>query len=229
MRTRFILLFFYSLAFCANARDVCAFKAWNHLDFSLQTGSFASGTCYISIGSRKLNDLIYRNYLITSDGQIMVFNSFGSGPSTSDTGARVFYLYPRTGELDLTLRGDQIVVQLVSGHRLIFDPSSVDLFSMEGGSVQVQSQISRRNAGGVEIELDHSYMLDMGFKLGNTPVWDLERQSFFINSKGEKCSFKNEELFYKKGGEVYPRYPADNKLESVITSKCPNFDLIHLL
>ncbi len=207
----------------ATAMDVCQFKAWNHLDFRLQTGQFRDGTCYISVGSGKLNDLIYRSYLITSKGQLMIFNSFGDGPSSTHTGARVYYFYPKQSALDLRLDQDDVVVTMVSGHELIFDASQVELAAMSEAKVVVDSEIRPDNEGGVEIELDRSYLLDMGFKLGNTPEWDLSRPSVFRNSRGQACRFKNRELFYKKDDEVYPRYSDDRKLQSVISSKCPHF------
>ncbi len=207
----------------AQAIDVCQWRAWNHLDFGLQTGQFKDGTCYISVGSRKINDLTYRNYLITSDGQLMVFNSFGDGPSATHTGARVFYFYPKIAPLDLRLDNDNVVVTMVSGHELVFDHILLDLAQISEGSVQVATGVHPANQGGVEIELDRSYMLDMGFKLGNTPAWDLTRTSTFRNSRGESCTFRNSELFYKKNDEVYPRYTNDQKLQSVIRSKCRSF------
>lgn len=206
-----------------HATDVCQFKAWNHLDFGLQTGQFKDGTCYISVGSRKINDLIYRNYLITSDGQLMVFNSFGDGPSSTHTGARVFYFYPKLTKLDLNIVNDDVEVTTVSGHKLTFDHVQIDLTEITDGQVQVATEVNPNNEGGVEFELDRSYLLDMGFKLGNTPAWDLTRSSTFKNSHGDTCTFKNRELFYKANDEVYPRYTDDNKLKSVIRSKCPNF------
>lgn len=207
----------------AHAMDVCQHKAWGHLDFRLQTGQFKDGICFISVGSRKINDLLYRNYLITSDGQLMVFNSFGQGPSSTHTGARVFYFYPKQKALDLRIENDDVVVTMVSGHELTFDHSQIELAEVSEARVTVAQEVRPDNNGGVEIELDRSYLLDMGFKLGNTPAWDLSRHSVFKNARAQTCRFKNRELFYKKNDEVYPRYPDDRKLQSVVSSKCPHF------
>ncbi len=204
--------------------DICQRQAFHFDNLTVQTGQFSKGDCFVSLSPRKTAGLIYRSYLITSTGQLMVFNSFGYGPIGSSTGARVFHTYPMQSPVEVSFNEREVFVTLVTGQMLTVDKVLGQPTHLSDGFIQIDSDIRPSNNGGVELTMDKSLLLDSGFRMGGTPLSRLGNVSVFSDFEGDRCQLKNSELFDVKAGEVYYLYDNDRALRSFLKNRCPQLD-----
>lgn len=213
-------LFISSLSYA----DICQFQAQHFDNLTVQTGKFNSGPCFISLTPRKTLSLIYRSFLLTTEGQIMVFNSFGGGPINTDTGSRVFHTFPKVQSLQLQVNEETVEVTLVTGQVMTFDKILGEPTNLTEGLVNIDPIVKPANNGGVEFEMDSALLLDSGFRFGGTPLSRLARESVFTDFEGDKCSVKNSELFDVKDGEIYHLYSSEIQLRNFLRTRCPQLD-----
>lgn len=219
-----LVLGFSSLSLGYSDPDKCP-KKLTHFD-NLQFGrSYQEETaeCWISIDNMDAyKTLIYRSYLITTEGLLMVFNSYGKGPSSSFTGARMFYFLPREVFLnEISQKKNLLSVRLNSRLNLQFETKKLNLVNQENFKVITDPKITRKNNGGVEIKKYTGVYLDTGFSLGEAPTTNPERSSFFVNPQGQKCSVLNKQIFDYKNGEMYLQ--GDSILKATVQRVCPEF------
>lgn len=220
MKKLFLLVLLFSTSSFA-AQDICVDSNQYVRGIHFQTGSFTTGKCFISISSNYLK-MTYRNYLITSEGQMMIFNSYGDGPSSTHTGARVYHFFPYRSAVTYELTNDALEVTLTTGAKASFELEDGVLFDISSSDVVVSPDISRDNFGGVEITAREDIILDSGFKLGNTPVWYLNRKSTFHDSMGTTCEVKNSQVFEKKNSEIYLTIDNNKDLFRFLKQSCPD-------
>ncbi len=186
---------------------------------------FRSGTCYISIGSMLVTDLIYRSYSFFSDGLMMVFNSYGDGEDNNPnlTSAREFYFFPRSGAMALEMdkTAGTVSVVMTDGGRVVIDPTTSQIASLQRGSVTVSPRIDPAERGGVEITSYAGLMLDAGFRMGESPSGRPNADSTFRDAQGHLCKVRNSELFAYAGGEHAFKY-TDAQLSAWLRTRCPN-------
>lgn len=179
--------------------------------------------CWISIDNSKAYlNLIYRSYLITTDGLLMVFNSYGSGSSSTHTGARMFYFFPRevfTNEVQLG--NDAVSIKLNQKLKFQFRTKTLNLVNQENFKVKTDPKISRNNRGGVEILKYNGVYLDVGFSMGMAPSDKREGVSVFKNQFGQSCQVTNNQIFDYKDDENYLH--GDNVLKGTVARLCPDF------
>lgn len=191
-----------------------------------QLWSDGSESCFFTVTPRDAYvDLIYRDYLFTSDGSFMVFNSYGPGDESKTTAAREFYMFPRINE-GFTYSWDDNARELtlinVTGDKVIFDSKKGRLKSISGGTVTVADYVEPANRGGVEISNYQGLILDGGFKIGSAPTGNPSGSSFMKDVKGTQCKLKNSEVFkYTSGGDVVFKY-SDKTLIPFLKQRCPN-------
>src|SRR5687768_2155584 len=78
-------------SFSTECKEVSGYN--DNLQFSRERSS--DGECWVSLHPRNgYVDLKYRDYLLSSSGLLLVFNSYGHGPESETTGAREFYFFP---------------------------------------------------------------------------------------------------------------------------------------
>lgn len=190
-----------------------------------QLWSPASEACFFSVVPQDAYvDLTYRDYLFTSHGLLMVFNSFGPGDESQNTAAREFMLFPRVSQ-QFTYKWNDDVRELefvhVTGDKFIFDAKKGRLKSMDRAKVTVADYVEPSNRGGVEILNYPGLLLDSGFRIGNAPTSDASASSVFRDSKGATCKVKNSEIYkYTGGGDVIFKY-SDKGLKTFLQSRCP--------
>lgn len=204
--------------------DVCQSKALHFDNLTVQTGKFRKGDCFVSLFPRKTRGLIYRSYLITDSGQILVFNSFGGGPINTDTGARVFHTFPKVSPLKVSFKETTVEVTLVTGQKLVADKILGQPTSLIEGMIDIDPVIKPANNGGVEFTMNSSLLLDSGFRLGGTPISRLSQESRFVDFEGDICIVKNREVFDVKDGEVYQIYDRPASLKAFLKNRCPQLD-----
>lgn len=179
--------------------------------------------CYVSVHNRKAQGLVYRDYLFTADGELMVFNSLGYGDESSTTGAREFFLFPRVNPVPTFEWNDEtrrLTVTTVNGNKASFDYEDAELVEMTGAEIKRAAQIRPDNRGGVEINKYQGLKLDSGFKLGSAPTAVSGNSSVFTDKNGKTCSVKNYELFkYTSDGDVRFKF-SDSGLKTFLKSRC---------
>lgn len=218
----YILLTFLVSSFAY--ANVCQSQAYHFDNLTVQTGQFRKGDCFVSLFPRKTRGLIYRSYLITDSGQILVFNSFGGGPINTDTGARVFHTFPKVSPLKVSFKEETVEVTLVTGQKLVADKILGQPTSLSEGMIDIDPVIKPANNGGVEFTMNSSLLLDSGFRLGGTPISRLSKESTFTDYQGDTCVVKNSEIFDVKDGEVYQIYNRPHELRAFLTKRCPQLD-----
>lgn len=187
----------------------------------LQTGAFNDQECFVSVSETKWRGMVYRNQLFTSKGEILVFNSLGDGPSSTDTGARAFYLRPFRAELGWRFTEENdLEVLLPSGAIARFDSKSAEWVELTGGEVVVDSEVNRDNKGGIELRYYDGFMVDSGFRFGGHPTSLMNRKSLVSYAAGAQCEVENKEVFYRVGDEHEWNYPDDSEFNEWFARRC---------
>ncbi len=182
-------------------------------------------TCYLSIHPRDaFETLIYRDYLLTSDGLLMVFNSYNSSEDPLASGAREFYF------LDKKFKGFQWKtagsnLEVTGLEQMQFDFSLLDaqVKAITGAKINLDKDVNPTNKGGLEITSFKGIFLDVGFRLGNSPSMESSRRVKIENSIREKCWLRNNQIFdYFNGDSKLKDW---NLINSQIRKTCPKFNL----
>lgn len=224
---KFILFVFFmvtpSISFAQNS--LCPDRLERRGSIQVQqVTSNQNGRCYLSINNFKLIGMVYRSYLFSSDGDFMVFNSFGDGPQSQDTGAREFFLFPRPlAQPSFSWNDDtrRLEVTSVSGSKFYFDYENAQISSFDHGQVRLDPEITKLNHGGVEVSKYQGLMLDAGFTLGNAPSDTATAFSILTDKRGATCKVKNAEVFkYSNSGDVTCKY-SDKGLSHFLKARCP--------
>ncbi|MDG0816569.1 hypothetical protein [Bdellovibrio svalbardensis] len=189
-----------------------------------QIASSNNANCFVSVHNFKEGGLIYRDYLFASDGNFMVFNSFGKGPESEFTGAREFFFFPRPATQPSFNWNDEtrrLEVTDVSGSKFFFDYEDAQITGIDKATVKVAHEVINTNKGGVDISKFKGLMLDAGFTLGRAPTQSAAGSSTFTDEAGLTCKVKNGDLFkYSADGDVAFRY-SDKGLMAFLKTKCP--------
>lgn len=193
-----------------------------------QLWSASSNSCFFSISPRDAYvDLIYRDYMLTSDGLFMVFNSYGEGDESRTTAAREFYTFPRLNyEKGFTHRWDrekdELIVTSVTGDRFVFEVKKAHLKSIERARVVVADYVEPKNRGGVEIYNFQGLLLDGGFAMGRAPTSSASGSSVFTDKNGKTCKVTNREVFkYTSTGDIIFKFD-DPSLKKFLQTRCPS-------
>lgn len=180
--------------------------------------------CFISVHNRKAEGLLYRDYLFTADGELMIFNSFGPGDESQTTGAREFFMFPRVQIAPTYEWNDEtrrLIITTVNGNKAYFDYEDAELVEMSGANIKRASSIVPGNRGGIEILNYQGLLLDGGFKMGSAPTGNSRANSTFTDRTGKTCKVQNYELFkYTSDGDVIFKH-SDKGLQSLLKSRCP--------
>ncbi len=190
-----------------------------------RSAHLSADKCYFSVSINRFTDLVYRQYLFTTNGLLMVFNSFGSGPESTDTGAREYYFFPRDHDIQLKVDPTMGLLQLrlINGDMATFDIEAASLDRLDLGQVFVDPEIVQSNQGGVEIKRYSGLLLDSGFKLGSSPSSKPNRESKFTDAGGRTCVVKNSEIFKYPGGETAFKF-SDQELKEFLAGRCPQIN-----
>ena len=215
------LIFFSQFTYAA---DICDFKQIKLKNTIIKTGSLNKGEkCFVYINHSESSGLIYRTHYFDTHGQYMIFNSFGDGPSSSQTGARMYSFLPETSDLKVKLAEDYLKIELAYGISISFDLDTSYISSSVGLDIIEDRKISPYNLGGVKINSSISPFIDFGFKFGGSPIWDLSRSfDYFDKALESTCVQKNNQIFVKKNGEVKRKFPSNRDLVQFLRSVCSN-------
>jgi hypothetical protein len=217
-------LLFISMAH-AN-QNSCPQKRWHYQGTVVSQGYFTSSeSCFMTVRAFNSTGLVYRDFLFTSRGMMMVFNSFGDGPSSTDTGASEFYFSPLTHQLAVDFVDDLVIITMANGSKISFDAQKAFPLEMDGADLLVDPVVRAGNQGGVSILRFEGLRIELGFQMGMSPSWYLNRQARVIDQDGRVCSLRNSEIFVKKNDEIYHRYPTNDGLRNFLRRRCSDLTL----
>lgn len=211
-----LVLFSLNLSFA----DICQRSYQDFGDTSVKTGKFSnSNDCYISVSSLSARNLVYRYHLFISDGEHMVFNSYGDGPSRVDTGARVFAYFPRQEELSYAFTNEELTITLVDGNKVIFDTKNSLIKKSIGFDMREDSLVHPQNLGGVEIVSSRNTYIDFGYRQGANPMSRLESKHKIVRPN-KVCFSLNENILKKMGDEVKWLFKTNVEFENYFINFC---------
>jgi hypothetical protein len=219
----FLLLLLSISAF--SRENVCESNVEYLENMRIQTGSFGDKECYISLSPRKIYEMEYRSFLFTTKGRFLVFNSFGSGPSSTHSGAREYNFFKRSSSLNYTVNDEKVIISLVNGDQMSFHKEEVFPESLSNGTLKYNFELDPKNGGGVEISNYSSLILDFGFKMGMSPSWFLSRSSKFIDKYSSSCTITNSEVLFKENSDIHWKYTTDEDIFRFLKKRCPNLTL----
>lgn len=176
--------------------------------------------CFVGIAERNPKNLVYRDFMFASDGLIMVFSSYGDGPSSTTTGAQEYHVFPRVQNPTYEILEDTVVITMSNGDKMTFDKNSAKPLYLEGGDMKFNSAIKLGDKGGFKIENYKYLLMDSGFSMGMNPTWTLSKSSDFIFENGEICKVQNKELFVRTDDENWWKYKNDRDLLDFLAKRC---------
>lgn len=220
MLKRISLIFIFSLL--SNPLLACEEKRDQVGETIVEQGYFSSSkTCWVGLRQAWPKDLIYRSYMFTSKGLVMVFNSFGEGPDNTNAGASEFYLFPVSAQVGYQIVDDQIMVTLADGRVVEVEDKWAEPRSITGLDIEIDPKVHPENQGGVSIlAQDQGLRLEAGFRLGMSPTWFLDRPSDLVDSRNQRCRIKNSEFFKRVNGDTALRYPTTAELRRFVSRRC---------
>lgn len=182
-------------------------------------------TCYLSIHPRDAYEtLIYRDYLFTSDGLFLIFNSLKPDEGPGSDGAREFFFFPESFKsYSWKVVDQELVITGFNNLNVHFSLDSAQITKIDGANVQVAKEVNSKNQGGVEFVNATWPYLDAGFFLGNAPTSQPLRYSTIRNQKQEVCKIQNRELFRYVGDD--PQVKSKAEIARISAFKCPGFIL----
>lgn len=216
-------IFLFALAFpFAVFADDCSELYARHDNMNFYRQPFQSGSCIVSASPLFSDRLIYRSFFWDEKGLLMVFNSYGDGPVSQDTGARVYFFFPREQVPAFSLNGTHTLVSgAASSLSFDFDNTAGRLSILSWGDVKEDPTVTPKNNGGVEILLKKGLMLDSGYATGQDPRTSSSAKSTFIDGLGHTCKVTNKEIFaYGSNGDV-DLIKTDAEIKGLLKAKCP--------
>jgi hypothetical protein len=184
-------------------------------------------TCWLSIVPDNVN-LYMRTYLLDPYGMFMVFNSYGPGPDSSHTGARIFYLFPRGRIPNVkVLNNQELIIETANPHIHFIMKSNSGKWALNQpyGRIIEASRIMRNNQGGIEFQGVPMLILDSGFQIGRDPR-DSHKNSTFQDPTGQTCTVPNTEVFrYSTNGSIDIKFADDQALVMYLKKRCSNLSL----
>jgi len=184
-------------------------------------------TCWLSIVPDNVN-LYMRTYLLDPYGMFMVFNSYGEGPDSTHTGARVFHFFPRgrVPHAEVLNSGELIIMTANPNvHFIMASNSGIWALNQPHGRIIEAPRIARNNQGGVEFLGFPMLILDSGFQLGRDPR-DSNKTSTFQDPSGQTCIVPNTEVFrYSPSGSIDIKFEDDQSLLVYLRKRCSNLNL----
>ena len=90
-------------------------------------------------------------------------------------------------------------------------------------------EINSQNKGGVEIQsYAHGIVIDLGYRMGNTPTLNRNGVVTVTDKNNKKCSLPNSEFHKITGYNAELIYKTNQSLHKFLTAKCPGLDLSDL-
>lgn len=204
------IFFIFSVSF-ANETTKCQNSFEKVVNTQIQQQYFSkSNECWMSVKSADNISMLYRSFLFTENGLLMVFNSYGDGDVAKDTGAREYYLFPRLLHPSYKISSDNLSLNLSNNKMLIFNAQNASPQFFDGVDFDLDPKVSPDNNGGFEIKKYNGVYIDVGFSLGRSPSSHQQNYSVIKDSNNKTCTVKNIEIFkYSGSGDTELKFKND--------------------
>ncbi len=207
-------------------RDACSEYLINIGPFEAQRTDMGAIGCFLRTGKSKTTNLKYRLFYMSQIGGFMVFNSYGMGPDSTDTGARTFFFFPMGALPDIQPQGNKIVIQTGNPNLQIYVDMKTGMITGSSlGKVTEAQQVSKKNRGGVEFKGIKGVYMDTGFAIGKDPASDPTGKATLHDALGKTCQVVNKEILLYDGNNDYQSRFTNDDLRAFLKSKCPNLSL----
>jgi hypothetical protein len=227
IRIRYIILLigiipFQSFAQFETSRCVDFLARIAQIDYRRQN---FTDMCYLSTNPNTYSTMKYRSFSFTQDGSMIVFNSFGQGPSETMTGARHYFFFPRNQYPSIKQNKDTVSLFTgAKGAEFTFDQKKSRIIELKGGIFTEDPEIGPHNNGGFDITKTPTLMLDCGYQTGRDPCADPKRKSVFKDTDSATCEVINKEVFnYSASGNPTLKH-SNEELTKFLASRCPGLN-----
>ena len=191
---------------------------------NIQVSQSISGElCFLSIHPRDaFETLIYRDYLFSSDGLLMVFNSLKPDEGPQSAGTREFYFFQEAFRgFQWVVTEDELILTGLADLKIHFSLATAQILKIENATIRLDPKVNPNNAGGFEILSSPWTFLDTGFFFGNTASSQPNRLSTLKNKDQVTCRLRNRSLFDYMGDDAKVKSPVDIQKAASLT--CPGF------
>ena len=217
------------LIFCAQAvhaneyiNDNCTDDYQAYEETRIQIGRFGDANeCFVSIHTNPNFSPKYRSYILTNNGLLMVFNSYGDGDPSTKTGAREYY-FPSKLKQNFVVSYDQGIVKVALTDDVTFaiNAKTGKPTQITNTTFSISSSVNPNNKGGLEIKSSKVPMIDSGFAMGKSPT-SIDEGKSYIKKMNQSCELINRELYDNSTGDAILRYK-NRDFDDFVSSRCPN-------
>jgi hypothetical protein len=226
---RYFLLFLCCWTILARAEvpeTHCPFRLEGHNNLQIHQNVLSGeGRCFVAITPRDAYlTLVYRDYLLTSEGLLLVFNSLAQGEGPGSHGAREFFTFPPHFQgFSWEIQGDSLILKGFGELTLTFSTQTGQLKSISDADIMVAKKVEANNRGGVEIIRSLWPFVDSGFHFGGSPSNRPNAFSVIKNAKSQTCRVENSKIFDFSTGEAQIR--DRETIAQIARSTCEGFHL----
>lgn len=181
--------------------------------------------CFLTVVSRDNYHMVYRDFLFSGDGLFMIFDSFGAGSESTMTAAREFYMFPRNKTQPLSYKYDaatkSIQVTSAFGKVFTFNTQKSILTGISGSEFTMDHNVKPDRRGGLEFVKNDGLILDVGYKIGESPSQNPKNKIVFKDSQERSCAVVNADVFHYTAEKDAVFKFTDEQLKSFLKSRCP--------
>lgn len=179
------------------------------------------GECLLEV-TPETQGFNYRSFSFSNSGLFQVFNSFEAQNGQPLSGARTYFLFPRTGLPDFHFsEGDhRLTITLSDQSTLIFSTETTRAVDWDYAFTEAH-KVDRKNRGGFEITTSKSLILDTGWAFRKPAYTIKSGKSEFRDHQGNHCTLPNQDLFIYGGYDPKFRFANDSDLRKFLTERCP--------
>lgn len=220
-----ILLLGALISFMAQAEipvQECSDYAKNLTSFRIHRFLDSQEKCWLSVNPIKTNNMVYRSYVLTTEGTFLVFNSIDPENHGVTDGARTYMIFPRNQLPTVMDFPDyDLLVTPTKGIEIYLSKTEPRIIGMKGGHITEDPKVNPYNKGGLEFKNVQALLLDGGWRNFGDPFGLPNRKSTFTDKNGNSCQVTNKEIFkYDSDGDTIFRF-TDKELRDFLKVKCP--------
>jgi len=181
-----------------------------------------SDGCLIYVANSNRSGLLFRSYIFSQAGALQVFESYGPGEESEQTGSRTYFFLPRIQAPTIqhvSENSNFMEITTAAQVRFRLDTRTATLTSMIDGDFLQFPEIIPENEGGFEILNAPRLWIDTGYARGQAAFENLSRTSLVTDAQGRSCHISNAQLFRRRGSEVILK--DDLEIRSVLATLCP--------
>lgn len=220
----FVILCLIQTTAKADPQGTCSdfFKVFDEVKF--QRLAFSPTDCVLK-ASPNAALLTYRAFMLSSQGKLMVFDSYNGSSGSGATAAKSFHFFPRDRHPTIVDVNGKVEFQTANNKvSFRFDQNKAILNQMIGGEMTIDHNVTPTARGGLVIVKSQSLMLESGFLQGSDPTSKPKGNSLFRDSKNQTCSVVNTEVFeYFNSGDNMFKF-TDSELKDFLKERCPQID-----